>query len=82
MRLPRKSYNIFGPGEDTKITHQRDKSSSEIEEGGWRAEVEAQSESILLRPPSPHRILAKLFQVLLEELAWGGIVFFGGLPGA
>ena len=58
---------IFWGGQHHKITHQRDKSSSDILQKGGGAKLDAHNSIIFFHPPtSPHRILAEGEQVLIE----------------
>ena len=60
----------YAGGQHHKITHQRDKSSSEILQGVGGAKLEAKNSTFFFHPPtSPHRILAEGCQVLIEGVA-------------
>ena len=74
-------FTELGGGQHRKITHQPDKSSFEIFQGGGGAKLEALNPNISFHPPtSPHRILAKGYQDLIEGVARQWDYFFE-LPG-
>ena len=74
------AYHVhkLGQGHHPKITHQRDKSSSEIWQWGSRRKAKQRIKPDCFTPLCPHRILANRCEVIPLEADWRWDHFLSG----